>query len=128
MQSAREQSQYQQLKPLLEHQDWLQFVDGEQGSQLSGLAINDKAIFYPKAGWLSPPSICAAMLDHPNIQLIENSEVTCLVQDGSNWQRECDGGKSILSADTVVIANSNDAGQFSQTTPLDIKSIRGPLI
>jgi tRNA 5-methylaminomethyl-2-thiouridine biosynthesis bifunctional protein len=127
MQSAREQSQYQQLRLLLEHQDWLQFLDGEQGSQLCGLAINDKAIFYPKAGWLSPPSICAAMLDHPNIQLIEKSEVTCLIHDGSNWQLECDGGKCILSADTVVIANSNDAGQFSQTAPLAIKSIRGQL-
>ncbi len=51
-----------------EHQQhWLQQLSAAQAAQLSGAQIEADALFFPTAGVVDLPELCAALLDHPNI-------------------------------------------------------------
>ncbi|WP_339674706.1 bifunctional tRNA (5-methylaminomethyl-2-thiouridine)(34)-methyltransferase MnmD/FAD-dependent 5-carboxymethylaminomethyl-2-thiouridine(34) oxidoreductase MnmC [uncultured Zhongshania sp.] len=126
--SKKDAVQFDQLKNLLADQDWLQFLSGDELEKVSGVALNGQAFYYPNAGWLSPPSVCNADLDHPNIRLITHCEGVSLSNaENGQWCVLDDKGQSIVDADAVIVANSNDALQFSQTQHLPIKPIRGQL-
>src|SRR5690606_23446053 len=49
-------------------------VDADQASTLAGVAVNRPGLFFPGAGWVHPPSLCRAMLQHGNIRLLTHSE------------------------------------------------------
>src|SRR5690606_7952981 len=53
---------------------FLHSVDAEQASALAGLAVQRPGLFFPGAGWVNPPSLCQALLQHPNIRLLTNNE------------------------------------------------------
>ncbi len=128
--SEKDTVQFDQLRSLLSEQDWLQFVSGGELAEKSGLALTGKAYFYPGAGWLSPPSVCNAGLNHPNIHVISHCEAISLEYESEQspqWRVNDIEGKTIANGDTVVVANSNDAKQFLQTQHLPLKPIRGQL-
>ena len=51
-----------------EHQQhWLQQLSATQAAQLSGASIDADALFFPTAGVVDLPTLCQALLDHPNI-------------------------------------------------------------
>jgi tRNA 5-methylaminomethyl-2-thiouridine biosynthesis bifunctional protein len=125
--SEREIKQFNKLKVLLNNQDWLQFLSDDELYAKSGVSLSGQAFYYPDAGWLSPPSVCHAMLNHPNITLLNNTAALALTHHEGVWQLLDDQQHCIQQADTVVIANSNDASHFAQTSSLPLKSIRGQL-
>ena len=128
--SSKDAAQFEQLKHFLSDQDWLQFATDDELSTLSGIPLAGCGYFYPNAGWLSPPSICAADIDHPNIRVISHCEAISLLntpEQNQQWQVQDQHGQIIAAADAIVIANSNDALQFPQTQYLPLKPIRGQL-
>ncbi len=125
--SEREIKQFHKLKALLNDQTWLQFLSGDELYEQSAISLTGQAFFYPGAGWLSPPSVCQAMLSHPNITLVNNTTALQLTHHEGDWQILDAQQRCVLQADTVVIANSNDAKHFAQTAYLPIKAIRGQL-
>ena len=48
-------------------QHWLQQLSAAQAAQISGARIEADALFFPTAGVVDLPELCAALLDHPNI-------------------------------------------------------------
>ncbi|MDF1691053.1 MAG: bifunctional tRNA (5-methylaminomethyl-2-thiouridine)(34)-methyltransferase MnmD/FAD-dependent 5-carboxymethylaminomethyl-2-thiouridine(34) oxidoreductase MnmC [Zhongshania sp.] len=125
--TQKEISQFLKLKGILGDQDWLQFLSGDELHRCSGIALDGQGFFYRQAGWLSPPSVCAALLDHPNIKLVNHTSALRLEHSDLKWQILDEQQLCIVRADTVVIANSNDAKHFAQTAYLPLKSIRGQL-
>ncbi len=125
--SPREAALFKRLQQQLAEHHWLQFVDRDRASALSGIDIRQDGIFYPAAGWLSPPSVCKERIAHPNIALLTNSEALSLLDHGDHWQIIGSGQHPIAEGDAVVIANSHDATQFSQSAFLPLRKIRGQI-
>lgn len=125
--SEREHDLFCRLQRQLADQQWLRFVSPAQASALSGLDIQQEGIFYPGAGWLSPPSVCETACDHPNIDIITHCEAISLSDDGNTWQVVDRSGRTIAKADAIVIANSSDALQFTQSQYLPLRKIRGQI-
>ena len=125
--SEKDAAQFDQLQETFKEQNWLQFKQGSELQEISGIPISGRGYYYPEAGWLSPPSICSADLDHPDIHLVSHCEAISLVDDAETWHIKDNSGNIIASGDAIIIANSNDAKQFPQTKHLPLKPIRGQL-
>ncbi|MDQ2075214.1 bifunctional tRNA (5-methylaminomethyl-2-thiouridine)(34)-methyltransferase MnmD/FAD-dependent 5-carboxymethylaminomethyl-2-thiouridine(34) oxidoreductase MnmC [Marinimicrobium sp. ABcell2] len=122
--NASEQALQEQLRERLsQHEGFLSFVNQDQASEIAGIALPYGGLYFPQAGWLAPPQVCARLIDHPKIQVRSVTEVTELAYD-EDWQVSLADG-STLHSDLVVIANAFDARRFAQTRDLPLKSIRG---
>ena len=121
----------QRLVPLLQqafanYPELVQCVNRYQASELAGIDIQLPGLFFPQAGWVSPVHLCQSLCSHPNIEIINHQAVIVLEQQNQQWQL-LGNDKTILEADSVVIANSHDALQFEQSQSIPAKTIRGQI-
>lgn len=101
-------------------------VDQQEAAALSGMAIDGGGNFLPLGGWLNPAALCRAWLQHPLIRFSGITPVERLEYENGHWQVFGAGGSlPIVSAPTLVIANSFAAQRFSQTAPLPLTPLRG---
>jgi tRNA 5-methylaminomethyl-2-thiouridine biosynthesis bifunctional protein len=126
--TAAEQQIHDRLQEALASspQDLVRFVDAAEASTLAKVSIDKGGLFFPHAGWLNPPAVCAWLVDHPNIRVVYNTTALALSprSDGSEWDIiDTDG--SVTRSAIVVIANARDAQQFAQSAHLPLKHIRG---
>lgn len=102
--------------------DFIRLLSSEEAAEVAGIPVDHPALFYPKLGWIKPPALCGALLDHPNILLQTGAAVGSLYYDATAGRWQLDGfGES----SKVVIANANDALNFEQVQHLPLKAIRG---
>ena len=106
---------------------FLHSVDAEQASALAGLAVQRPGLFFPGAGWVNPPSLCQALLQHPNIRLLTNNEALQLQQRDQHWHALDAQGHSIANATVAVICSAADSRRFHQSSHLPLKAIRGQI-
>ena len=112
-----------------QQKEFIQLLDKSKIEKVSGLAIDaSSGLYYPQLGWLNPPSVCRALLEHPLIH-VEPADITALTYDNaaSSWQLSTREKEHFTTADTVVLATSTSTGLFSQTDHLPIKAIRGQI-
>jgi tRNA 5-methylaminomethyl-2-thiouridine biosynthesis bifunctional protein len=107
--------------------DTARYVTAEMASQLSGTLIRQDALYYPQGGWLSPASLCRSRLDHPDIQLLTESQVSGLHRSGQYWQALNEQGQVLAEADYAVIASGHLAGQFGQSAWLPLNQVGGQI-
>ncbi len=113
------------LKAKFAHTDQLvEFVSAEMASQLAGISLAQSGLFFPQAGWIDPRKLCAYLVDHPNIQVEYDFQVSQLSCIENNWLVKSDKDGS-QTAPVVIIASAKDAISFEQANHLPIKSIRG---
>lgn len=102
----------------------LHWVSAAQASSIAGIQITHDGVFLPQAGWIKPQGFCEALITHPNIQLLTNSNALQLQKNQSSWGvKSADG--LLAQGDIVVIANANDANHFAQTQHLPLTPVRG---
>jgi len=104
---------------------FLQAVDSDQASRIAGVQVDRPGLFFPTAGWVNPPSLCHALLQHPNITLLTHSEALTLERRGERWHALADDQQSLASAAVAVICSANDSRRFAQTAGMPLKPIRG---
>jgi tRNA 5-methylaminomethyl-2-thiouridine biosynthesis bifunctional protein len=104
--------------------DWLHAVDIDEATRLCGTMPAQAGFHLPQAGWIVPPSLVAAMLDHPQITVRTGSEVRDLHREGDGWQLALADG-SRLQAPCVVLATAFD--QRLGSTRLAMGRARGQL-
>jgi len=77
-----------------EHQQhWLQQLSAAQAAQVSGAQVDADALFFPTAGVVDLPALCAALLDHPNIsQHHADASATPGLFDSENTHILCSAG------------------------------------
>ena len=98
------------------------FVDPEQASELTGVAVHSAGLFIPMAGWIDSPALCMHVLQMPGIQFFPNTVVQSLdVDPAGEWHVEGH------SAEVVIVANGYQANQLALTKYLAIKPIRGQM-
>ena len=112
-----------------QQKEFIRLLDKSEIEKVSGLAINAATgLYYPQLGWLNPPNICRALVEHPLIH-VEHANVSALTYDksASSWQLSIENKEGFATADTVVLATSTSTGLFNQTDHLPIKAIRGQI-
>ena len=107
----------------------VQLTDQARLAEISGLSIESQlGLHCPELGWVIPPRICNALVDHPNISVI-TAEVQHLLRNKQNnhWLLLDNNGKQIAAAGTAILASSHQVAQFEQTCHLPLKRIRGQI-
>lgn len=120
-----EQSLQTQLREKFAAADGLvQFVSNIQAGEIAGIPLPYHALYFPNAGWISPTTLCAQLVNHPHIRVITELDVLTIQHTGQEW---CVNNIPALTAPVVIIANARDAQHIEQTRHLPIKSIRGQI-
>ena len=92
----------------------------------AGIPLPTGGLFYPEAGWVHPPALCALLSQQPTIQLQLHQEALELRRDGDNWQA-WNGEQLLASASVVVLASAAEIKGFTQSAGLPLKRIRGQI-
>jgi tRNA 5-methylaminomethyl-2-thiouridine biosynthesis bifunctional protein len=105
----------------------LQVLNSLAASQIVGEAVAQPALYFPEAGWLCPPRLCAWYCEHPSIQVLTGHELTRLQQSAGSWELllRTAGAEHTLHTPHVLLCNSADAWRFSQAQRLPLISNRG---
>lgn len=105
----------------------LQVLDSVAASHVGGETVSRPALYFPEAGWLCPPRLCAWYCAHPAIQVLTGHEVTQLQQKAGSWELvlRSKGAQHTLHTHHVLLCNSADAWRFSQAQGLPLISNRG---
>ncbi|MVW75700.1 bifunctional tRNA (5-methylaminomethyl-2-thiouridine)(34)-methyltransferase MnmD/FAD-dependent 5-carboxymethylaminomethyl-2-thiouridine(34) oxidoreductase MnmC [Pseudomonas xionganensis] len=107
-------------------EDLLTALDKTAAEAQAGIPLPAGGLFYPEAGWVHPPALCALLSQHPNIHLQLHQEALELRRDGNQWQA-CNGEQLLASAAVVVLASAAEIKSFSQAAHLPLKRIRGQI-
>ena len=106
--------------------DLLTNLDRSAAEAKAGIILPAGGLFYPDAGWVHPPALCALLSQQPNIQLQLHQEALELRREGDQWQAWND--KQLLaSASVVVLASAAEIKGFTQSAGLPLKRIRGQI-
>ena len=106
--------------------DLLTNLDRSAAEARAGISLPAGGLFYPDAGWVHPPALCALLSKHPNIQLQLHQEALELRRNGDSWQA-WNGEQLLASAGVVVLASAAEIKSFSQSADLPLKRIRGQI-
>lgn len=109
--------------------DNLQKISAKKASEISGIALKSKALFFPEGGWINPRDLCRSNLaSYPElITSLLSSEVISLHQHEGSWSVLDKDEKLLAQAPVVIIANAKDALAFEQCNWLPLQSVRGQL-
>lgn len=105
--------------------DWVQFVDRERAGELVRCTVPRPALWFARAGWLSPRRICARQARHPLIDVRLQCAVTALEQADGQWLLQTSQGA--MRSGCVVLANAGAAAELAPFAQLPLKSIRGQI-
>jgi tRNA 5-methylaminomethyl-2-thiouridine biosynthesis bifunctional protein len=105
--------------------EMLRFVDAEQASQIAGVEVPHAGLFFGGAGWVHPPALCRALLDHPDIELITNAQAIALGRRDDGWSVRDSTGELLAEGDILVLCSAADTRRFELAKHLPLKSIRG---
>jgi len=104
----------------------LKVVSREVASSIAGIALTQGAQHYPDSGWLHPRAICAELLNHPNITVIEGLGDTTLRQsDDDQWFAIAATGDCVATGDTAVVTTAWEAVKDARLDWLPLQPIRG---
>ena len=101
-------------------------LDQAAAEEKAGIPLPAGGLFYPEAGWVHPPALCALLSQQPNIQLQLHQEALELRRDGDGWQA-WNAEQLLASASVVVLASAAEIKGFNQAAHLPLKRIRGQI-
>ena len=101
-------------------------VERAEAAAIAGLDVPQGGLFFPTAGWVHPPALCAALLDHPGIRVRSAHDALEIARKGTQWTVR-DGRSIAAAAPVVVIAGGADSAGFPQTRHLPLRTIRGQI-
>ncbi|MFV3382709.1 bifunctional tRNA (5-methylaminomethyl-2-thiouridine)(34)-methyltransferase MnmD/FAD-dependent 5-carboxymethylaminomethyl-2-thiouridine(34) oxidoreductase MnmC [Pseudomonas sp. NY15354] len=104
----------------------LHVLDQAQAESVAGVALPAGGLFYPEGGWVHPPALCQAQLQHPRIELLTHRDVIELRKVDGRWQA-WDGERLLASAPVVVLAGAAEVRRFDACAALPLKRIRGQI-
>ncbi len=99
-------------------------VDAARAGALTGVAQDLSGIWLPASGWLHPPAVCAALIDHPLVTLREHCGTLDLSRHDGQWRATGASGV-VASAPCAVITCGTLSTAFDASAGLPLRSIRG---
>lgn len=120
------ETQLRQIAELmLQSPEIARWLEPEEASNIAGVPLSKGALYLPQAGWLSPPQLCRALANHPNIRLLTGTRVQEIRQSTNGWELLGDTDEVISACEAAVIACAYSSSQFAQSMHLPLKKIRG---
>jgi tRNA 5-methylaminomethyl-2-thiouridine biosynthesis bifunctional protein len=107
--------------------DFARWVDASEASDLADWPIDQAGVLFPGAGWIVPASLCKAWLRHPHIALQYGCKVASIKADKGEWTLYGEGGRLLLKADAVVLANAQDAISLVPEQGWPLQVVRGQI-
>ena len=108
--------------------DYVRYLDRQQASQAAGQPLAHGGWFYPAAGWVSPPTLCAALLAAWPQRITPRyaTAVARLVRSADDdWLALDEAGETLARAPLVVVAGAYDSTRLVPDAALDMERIRG---
>jgi len=112
-------------------EDFMQWLEAENASQISGRPCTYGGWWFPQGGWISPPSLCAAHLaqaaQYPraHIETRFNNRVARIEFIDQQWHALNENDERIASAAHLILANAHDAHRLLGKEWLPLYSARG---
>lgn len=130
LQLAHNERQAKRNQQLLSGHFPPEFIQTLTAQEIDRLSANmatqtTNSIFFPHGLWLNPPSLVKKLLQHPNITVKTNYDVTKLEYINNNWRVY--SNDNFLTFSDVVICNAGNIQQFQQTEYIAIRKIRGQI-
>lgn len=125
--NAKEEKRLQTLAAQGYPASFLYGVTADQASKLANMPIEHSGIFFPSAGWVSPPAFCEQLLQHPLISLRGEEEVAELEFQAGQWLVKGADQREICQAPVAIICGAAETMRFAQTQHLPLKAIRGQI-
>ena len=124
--SARLQKYYAQLT---DDNDVVRRLTADAANCVSGIALNQQALFYSQAGWLSPRQLCAVLLHDAGQQLHQyfNTAITRLELCAGQWQLHTAAQQCYAGYAAVVVATAENISQYAPTNWLGVQPARGQI-
>ncbi|MBI4807760.1 MAG: bifunctional tRNA (5-methylaminomethyl-2-thiouridine)(34)-methyltransferase MnmD/FAD-dependent 5-carboxymethylaminomethyl-2-thiouridine(34) oxidoreductase MnmC [Nitrosomonadales bacterium] len=108
----------------------MQFVDAAQATQLAGVEMSYGGLWFPSAGWVVPPKICAALADDARITQLLEHEVTGLEMAEAGWRasgHDAQGRAWDAVAEVVLVCCAHAAKKIAQFAQFPLISVRGQI-
>ncbi|MDF2181393.1 bifunctional tRNA (5-methylaminomethyl-2-thiouridine)(34)-methyltransferase MnmD/FAD-dependent 5-carboxymethylaminomethyl-2-thiouridine(34) oxidoreductase MnmC [Neptuniibacter sp. CAU 1671] len=93
-------------------------------SKLTQQTVTHDGLIMKLAGWVSPADFCRALLNHPCIDYVPDSQLTELTYQDGMWIVQTAAQKTYHTS-TVILCQAEATSQFVQTQHLPLKPIRG---
>jgi tRNA 5-methylaminomethyl-2-thiouridine biosynthesis bifunctional protein len=124
--SAHEILQRATIKQLMPPADFAAFLEREAAARLIGHAVVHGGWWFPGGGWVSPGSVCEALLaaGGERVHARFDTEVASLRQTDHGWQAFAADGQLLAAAPHVILANAHAANRLLSST-LPLTPIRG---
>jgi len=108
---ARDTRKHDKMSQLaaIASEDWLTPFDITSSAPLCGWATAADGFFLREAGWVAPPALVKAMLDHPLITVKSGLAVTSITRHGQAWRVMLSDASSIETS-LLIIATAFDTG------------------
>jgi tRNA 5-methylaminomethyl-2-thiouridine biosynthesis bifunctional protein len=101
------------------------WVDIEEANVLADWPVGRPGVFYPRAGWVVPSTLCHAWLGNPRVEVRCDCAVDRITRNASGWQLRGTEGQVLADADAVVLANARDAADMAPNENWPIQTVRG---
>jgi len=98
-------------------------VSQREAGELAGLELDAGGLFFPEAGWASPPRLCRRLLADSAIRCHFDTPVESLTHNPASGRWEINGGQ--YSAPVVIVCSAAEANRLEPLRPLPLKPIRG---
>lgn len=102
----------------------------KQTEKLLGIPCQYPSLHFLNAGWVHPPDLCNAQVNHPNITVLTDTNALNIDRSGHEWaitSDESDSYTKPMNAETVIIASAMDSKHFDITNFLPLIPVRGQI-
>lgn len=125
--AAHAQVQREAVKSLGFPEDFVRWMDGHGVEALTGASGAEGAWLFPRGGWVTPSSLCDALLHAcgDNLQRCFVRKAAALERTAEGWRVRDGSGEIVAQAPVVILANGTIATSFPQTQALPLSAIRG---
>lgn len=123
--NEREYKRWQSLKQRNFPSRFLQCIDADAVSQVAGIPLDVGASYFPQGAWIDPSSLCRALCTHKNIQVMLHTNAISLQRENQRWVLKDSSQHTIITSNTLVLANGKDIQQFKQTKYLPFMPVLG---
>jgi tRNA 5-methylaminomethyl-2-thiouridine biosynthesis bifunctional protein len=105
--------------------EFVRLVTPAEAQTIAGQSANFGGLFFPRAGWVHPSSLCRAALKAAgeHLETHWNTEVAGIAPDNGGWELTLANGQK-LSTPTLILALGSDPRELYPNSP-DLVRIRG---
>lgn len=102
------------------------WVEADRASGYLGVPITQGGLYFPRGSWVATHELCRALLSHPCITVVPETEVTALARHGRQWQAKTATGQDYM-ADHCVIATAHEGNRLLPDITLRLHGVGGQI-